>query len=104
MQLLSKFLNRSGSSREIPTIQLLSREGCHLCEDALQVLAADLKHTRIEVLDITREPDLEAIYVFRIPVVLHSGNVIAEGVIGKAEARTVRRHLSDHQRAKRSKT
>nr|WP_276956019.1 glutaredoxin family protein [Allomeiothermus silvanus] len=57
---------------------LVSRRGCHLCEDAEQALkAASLPyHWR----DVDADPDLRG-YTFRVPVLLHGGKVVLEGWI-----------------------
>lgn len=68
------------------------------------MLANELGSTRIEVLDITHDERLENEYVFRIPVVLHEGEVIAEGIIGRNEARNVRRHLATSRAESRQAT
>jgi len=57
---------------------LVSRRGCHLCEDAEQALkAASLPyHWR----DVDADPDLRG-YTFRVPVLLHGRKVVLEGWI-----------------------
>ncbi len=52
---------------------VLSREWCHLCHDliaALTPLAAELGWT-IQILDVDRDPALEAKWDEWVPVVLH---------------------------------
>ncbi len=49
---------------EQPRLTLLTRPGCHLCDVARDVLAR---------VDITTDPELEAAYGIRIPVVLLDG-------------------------------
>ena len=54
---------------------LLTRPGCHLCEvarDAMERVSAASGEPWREV-DITTDPDLEAEYTDRIPVVLLDG-------------------------------
>lgn len=91
MSLANKLL--SFTRRRVPRVQLLTRPGCHLCEEAQAALDAVLGAEKVDLLDITQHPELEELYVFRIPVVLYEGDVMAEGVIGKAEARTLRKAL-----------
>lgn len=57
---------------------LVSRRGCHLCEEAEQALkAASLPyHWR----DVDADPGLRG-YTFRVPVLLHRGKVVLEGAI-----------------------
>jgi hypothetical protein len=56
-------------------LQLLTREGCHLCEDAATTLAqiaaeAGLPTTSV---DVDSDPELQAEYGDRVPVVLLDG-------------------------------
>ena len=58
-----------------PRVRLLTRPGCHLCDDARPVVArvcADLGVGWDEV-DITADPVLEAEYWEQIPVTLIDG-------------------------------
>lgn len=60
-------------------VQLVSRDGCHLCEDAEQLL-----HRRaipFERLDVDARADLLAEYDKRVPVLLVDGAPAAEGPI-----------------------
>ena len=57
-------------------IVLYSRPGCHLCEDARQVLVA--MGVTFEEVDITRDPALEAEYRVLIPVVEQGGRQVFE--------------------------
>ena len=61
-----------------PTLRFLTRRDCHLCEDALALLAG----TQLEIIDIDLDPDLLRIYDARVPVLLDSstGGVLIEGV------------------------
>jgi glutaredoxin len=70
-------------------IELLSREGCHLCEDvhaALHRLAAEQPLT-VEVVDIDADPGLSRRYTLRIPVVRVGGRDVCEGRITEADLR-----------------
>ena len=60
-------------------VELVTREGCHLCEDA----AAALRALGIPVTarDVDADPELLRLYDFRVPVVLRDGQVMAEGRI-----------------------
>jgi hypothetical protein len=64
-------------------LELLSRRGCHLCEDALTLLRA-AGWRPVEV-DIDLDLDLLAEYDHRVPVLRWSttGEIVAEGVIGE---------------------
>jgi glutaredoxin len=56
-------------------LQLLTREGCHLCADAaatLERIAAEAGLVTTAV-DVDSDPDLQAEYGDRVPVVLLDG-------------------------------
>ena len=59
------------------TLTLYSRPDCHLCErlldEVLPLLATD---TRIEVIDISDDPDLMRRYGLRIPILSCEGREI----------------------------
>ncbi len=58
-------------------LQFLTREGCHLCDDALLLLQG----VPLEVIDIDKDPALHAEFDERVPVVRDgdTGNVLLEG-------------------------
>jgi glutaredoxin len=61
----------TGSAR----VRLYSKPGCHLCEDALEIIArvcADVGTSYDEV-DITTDPDLQHRYGEQIPVTFVDG-------------------------------
>jgi glutaredoxin len=61
------------------TVTVYTRQGCHLCEDAIAVVrdvAGD--RARIELIDIDSAPDLRERYTVRVPVVAVDGVEIAE--------------------------
>ncbi|HEY1420478.1 MAG TPA: glutaredoxin family protein [Candidatus Dormibacteraeota bacterium] len=58
---------------------LVTRRGCHLCDDALALLQ-DLG-TRPRIADIDTDGRLFDLYDWRVPVVMLDGRVIAEGLI-----------------------
>lgn len=74
-------------------IQLLGRPGCHLCTDALAALQPVFGRDGIDQIDITTAPELEDLYVFRIPVVLYENQVVSEGIIDRKEARLALRRV-----------
>lgn len=57
--------------------ELVTRAGCHLCEEAAQSLR-DLGIEFHEV-DVDADPELVRLYDFRVPVLLGAGAVVAEG-------------------------
>jgi len=60
-------------------IVLVTRRGCHLCNDALAALRAI--GVEPELRDVDADDDLYAMYDWRVPVVTVDGRVVAEGRI-----------------------
>jgi predicted thioredoxin/glutaredoxin len=60
-------------------VELVTRQGCHLCEEALSLLR-DLGFDPV-LADVDTDPRLFALYDWRVPVVLVDGRVVAEGRI-----------------------
>jgi glutaredoxin len=58
-------------------IELITRHGCHLCDEALSQLR-DLG-VEPELRDVDADPELSDLYDFRVPVVLLDGRVVGEG-------------------------
>jgi predicted thioredoxin/glutaredoxin len=60
-------------------VVLVTRQGCHLCDDAL----ASLRSLGVEpeLRDVDSDDQLHALYDWRVPVVLLDGRVVAEGRI-----------------------
>ena len=57
-------------------LQLITREGCHLCQEAaatLAQLAAEAGLEEPESIDVDADPELQAEYGDRVPVVLLDG-------------------------------
>jgi len=61
---------------------LVTRRGCHLCDDALALLRA-LGHEP-QLADVDADDRLHELYDWRVPVVLLDDRVIAEGKIDRA--------------------
>ncbi|MGY1635235.1 glutaredoxin family protein [Geodermatophilus sp. SYSU D00742] len=60
---------------EAVRLQLITRQGCHLCENAattLEQIAAEAGLATVAV-DVDADPDLQAEYGDRVPVVLLDG-------------------------------
>jgi glutaredoxin len=68
-------------------VTLYGKPGCHLCEEAREVVLAarDRHRFELEEIDITRDPTLEARYRERIPVVAIDGEEALELVIEATE-------------------
>lgn len=65
------------------SIILYGKPGCHLCDDARELLAAAARHHRLSVreIDITQDPDLFRSYDIRIPVITIDGEIEIEAPI-----------------------
>jgi glutaredoxin-like protein DUF836 len=61
---------------------LVTRRGCHLCDDALGLLRA-LGHEP-QLADVDADDQLHELYDWRVPIVLLDDRVIAEGKIDGA--------------------
>lgn len=64
------------------TLVLVTRQGCHLCDQALEILRA-LGHDP-ELADVDADDRLHQLYDWRVPVVLRDGVVVAEGKVDAA--------------------
>ena len=58
-----------------PRLRLLTRAGCHLCADAAATLARIAAEAGLEpvTVDVDADPDLQAEFGDRVPVVLLDG-------------------------------
>jgi len=58
------------------TITIYSRQGCHLCDDAENVLESlrEELNFEIEVIDIDIDPELIKLYSDQVPVIHIDGN------------------------------
>ena len=68
-------------------VTLYGKAGCHLCDEAREVVEAVRAERgfELEEIDITRDPELEARYRERIPVVAIDGEEALELVIERTE-------------------
>jgi hypothetical protein len=65
-------------------VKFLTREGCHLCDEARPVLEKVAKgmNVGIQEVDIDGDDELTKLYGLRVPVILGTHDrVLAEGVI-----------------------
>jgi predicted thioredoxin/glutaredoxin len=67
-------------------VVLVTREGCHLCDEALSLLRDLGVHP--ELADVDADAELHRLYDFRVPVVLADGAVVAEGKINRNSLET----------------
>ena len=64
---------------------LVTRKGCHLCDDALSLLRElGVEPTQS---DVDSDDVLHRLYDFRVPVVLVDGRVVGEGRIDRETVR-----------------
>ena len=70
-------------------VELVTRNGCHLCEEAL----ATLREIGVEPVlrNVDQDDELFKLYDWRVPVILADGLVVAEGKIRPDQ---LRRRLS----------
>ena len=57
----------------------MTRAGCHLCQDAEELLRGSGMEAAL--LDVDADPELHRLYDFRVPVLIVDGRVAGEGVI-----------------------
>jgi predicted thioredoxin/glutaredoxin len=62
-------------------VVLITRQGCHLCDEALTALRA--LGVEPELRDVDADEELFALYDWRVPVVLVDGRIVAEGRIDR---------------------
>ncbi len=60
-------------------VVLVTRQGCHLCDEAL----ASLRSLGVEpeLRDVDSDDQLHELYDWRVPVVMVAGRVVAEGKV-----------------------
>ena len=63
-------------------VVLVTRAGCHLCDDALRLLQDLGVHP--DLADVDSDNELYRLYDFRVPVVLVDGAVAAEGRVTRS--------------------
>lgn len=73
-------------------IELVTRAGCHLCEQALAALRAAGVDPVLR--DVDEDEELFRLYDFRVPVVLKDGVVVGEGRIDAGRLRRLLSRLS----------
>lgn len=67
------------------SVVLITREGCHLCDQALTALRS--LGLEPELRDVDADDELHRLYDFRVPVVLVDDRVVAEGKIDREKLR-----------------
>lgn len=66
-------------------VVLVTRQGCHLCDEALAALRS--LGVEPELQDVDADERLHDLYDWRVPVVLLDGKIVGEGRIGREELR-----------------
>jgi predicted thioredoxin/glutaredoxin len=64
-------------------VVLVTRQGCHLCEEALSLLRG--LGVEPEQDDVDADDDLHRLYDWRVPVVLVDGRIVGEGKIEREQ-------------------
>ena len=68
-------------------VVLVTREGCHLCDQALTALRS--LGVEPALADVDADDELHRLYDFRVPVILVDDRVVAEGKIDRERLRAV---------------
>lgn len=74
----------------MPTLELLSRDGCGLCEEmarALEALRLRFPLPPVVVVDIDTDPALQRRFILEIPVLRLDGHVVCHGHLDEARLR-----------------
>ena len=71
----------------LPRVTFYTKAGCHLCDDAREMLdeIATQKDYELTEIDIRTSPELFEMYRYRIPVILVDETLVAEGRIEYSE-------------------
>ena len=74
-------------SLTVVLVALVTRQGCHLCEEAL----AALRELGVEpdLVDVDSSAAMFDLYDFRVPVVLRDGEPVCEGRISAERLRSL---------------
>lgn len=67
------------------SLVLVTRQGCHLCDQALEMLHE--LGAQPELADVDADDALYELYDWRVPVLLLNGQVIAEGRLDRDSLR-----------------
>lgn len=86
------------SADEAPKIELYTKEGCTLCDDAVAVLKQCTEPHTLELVDITEDQEIFDAYKYDIPVLHVDGVYFAKHRITTAEAEATLREAKDLKR------
>jgi len=72
-----------GERETVPQVTFYTKAGCHLCEDARDMLdeIAEQHEYELTETDIRTTPELFEMYRYRIPVIIINGTKTIEGKI-----------------------
>lgn len=78
-------MSEKGSA--LPHIIFYTKAGCHLCDDAREMLEDIAAQTEFELteIDIRSDPALFELYRYRIPVIIKDETIVTEGRIHYSE-------------------
>ena len=63
----------------MPTLEVYSRHGCHLCEQLIEELLPLVRgRFDVDVRDIDSRDDWQSAYDVRVPVVIYAGRLVCE--------------------------
>jgi hypothetical protein len=70
-------------------VELLTRQGCGLCDKALEALGEVAREVPLEVraVDVDQDAELLREFDWRVPVVRVEGRVVCEGLVRAADLR-----------------
>lgn len=85
----------SGRRRHKVVVEVYTREGCHLCEEAEALVEAEAGRARIRRIDIDQDPALHDRYHIRVPVIVVDGREVAEGQVSPGTVRRAVRRARD---------
>lgn len=94
----------TGRRRHRVVVEVFTREDCGLCEEAEDRVAVEAGNAHVRHIDIDEDPELQARYNVRVPVVVVDGREVAEGrleegVVRKAVRRARQGRWSEWRRA-----
>ncbi len=74
----------------MPSVQIYSRPGCHLCEQLIEEIAPLLRgRARLTVLNVDSRADWQEDYGNRVPVVEIDGRFVCEHKLDRAALHSV---------------
>ena len=80
------------AEHRVPVVEVYSRKGCHLCDEAIETISAlqtDEVSFSLSVIDIEGDDELHREYLERIPVVAVNGVEVAELEVVPHQVRAV---------------